>query len=48
MKVGDLVRYVDDGDFGVITSIDKNGYYCVEFVSGQTTDCIFSELEQIR
>ena len=31
MKVGDLVRYVGDGDIGVITSIDKNGMMRIEW-----------------
>ncbi len=46
-KVGQLVRYVEDGDVGIITSIEENGNYWVEFASGQTADCLCSELEEV-
>mgnify|MGYP003147328065 CR=1 FL=1 len=46
-KVGQLVRYVEDGDVGIITSIEENGNYWVEFASGQTADCLCSELEAV-
>ena len=45
MQVGDLVRYASDGDIGLITRIDEDGYYIVQFVSGQVCECIYSELE---
>ena len=48
MKIGDLVRYRGDGDIGVITRIDEDGYYYVEFVSGYTCDCVYSELRVIN
>ena len=48
MKPGDLVRYVSDGDIGLITRIDEDGYYLVQFVSGQVCECIYSELEVIN
>ena len=47
MKIGDLVRYLGDGDIGVITRIDEEGMYCVQFVSGQVCDCVHSELRVI-
>ena len=34
MKVGDLVRDTDVGDFGVITAIDKHGMFRVCFTDG--------------
>jgi len=49
MKIGDLVRYLGDGDIGVITRIDEGGMYSVQFVSGDTCDCVvYSELEVIN
>ena len=47
MKIGDLVRYLGDGDIGVITRIDEDGMYSVQFVSGDTCDCVYSELRVI-
>ena len=48
MKVGDLVKYLGDGDIGVITHIDEDGVYYVQFVSGETCDCVYSELRIIN
>jgi hypothetical protein len=48
VKIGDLVRYLGDGDVGVITRIDEDGMYCVQFVSGATCDCVYSELRIIN
>jgi len=48
VQVGDLVRYASDGDIGLITRIDEDGYYIVQFVSGETCECVYSELEVIN
>jgi hypothetical protein len=48
MKVGYLVRYLGDGDIGVITRIDEYGMYWVQFVSGGSCDCVHSELRVIN
>jgi len=48
MKIGDLVRYLDDGDIGVIIRIDEVGLYYVQLVSGETCDCVYSELRVIN
>ena len=48
MKIGDLVRYLGDGDMGLITHVDENGMYHVQFVSGETCECVYSELEVIN
>ena len=34
MQVGNLVRDIDVGDYGIITAIDKHGLYMVYFVDG--------------
>ena len=47
MKIGDLVRYLGDGSIGLITDIDEDGYYYVQFVSGQVCECVYSELRVI-
>jgi len=48
VKIGDLVRYRGDGDIGVITRIDEDGMYGVQFVSGYTCDYVYSELRVIN
>ena len=48
MQIGDLVKYLGDGDIGVITHIDEDGVYYVQFVSGETCDCVYSELRIIN
>ena len=47
MKIGDLVRYLGDGDIGVIIRIDEDGMYGIQFVSGESCDCVYSELRVI-
>ena len=34
MKVGDLVRDIDVGDYGIITAIDRHGLYMIIFFNG--------------
>ena len=44
MKVGDLVRWWGEGDFGMIIEIQSDGAYLVQFFSGLQVPCTESEI----
>ena len=50
MKIGDLIRYIDDGDIGIIIDyLPEEGYYKVLFKTGMVMDdLLYSELEVIN
>ena len=47
MKVGDLVRYRDDGDIGVVTEVDFAGMAHIHWASDFEGWHIASEVEVI-
>ena len=44
MKVGDLVRWWNDGDLGIIIKDEGGGEYLVYSLNGVTSWCIKSEI----
>jgi len=47
MKVGDLVRWWDSSDLGMIIKDDGGGDYFVYFLDGVTSWCIKSEINPV-
>ena len=45
MNVGDLVRYRHDGDIGIITEVDNDGEFYVQWADGTEGYHIESEME---
>ena len=48
MKVGDLVTYNEDGDIGIITEVDNDGEFYVQWADGKEGYHIESEMEVIH
>ena len=45
MKVGDLVRYNEDGDIGIITEVDNDGEFWIVWADGSEGYHVASEME---
>jgi len=48
MQVGDLVKYHYNGDIGLITEVDSDGEFYVQWADGKEGYHIESELEVIN
>ena len=45
MQVGDLVKYHDDGDTGIVLNIDATGMFFIHWSDGKEGWHLYSELE---
>ena len=48
MKIGSLVTYNEDGDIGIITEVDNDGEFYVQWADGTEGYHIESEMEVIN